>query len=479
MAAMRGALSETTVAGLCREMADRQATGVVELHGGRGPGELVFRDGHVTWASSPTPRARLGDRLVNARLLDEEHLAEVLEEQGQTPGHVKLGALLVQRGLVGRDAVRVFVQEQILDAVLDLVHWDASEHTWRDDAPPPDEVAVAFAVDDLLVEVSRRQQEWDQVSRLIPDLGMVPEFVTGASSAAASLEPDEFAMLASIDGRRDVRQLADDLGYGEFEAARLVYGLVLLGVVHIGTPSPTDAEVDTVEAEAPTDDAPADEASADEEVGDGAEQPPAFVAWDDVSGTSRGDADDEDEDELGPTPWVVADVDSAPDDLGDDDLADWILDSADESTPAAEAPAPAADASGPADDDVDVGAALEDALFGDAVEHTEPREAPPTPPTDDVGTILGEVGRDDPGTGDADTQPPTEVSEFLRELSRLALDDDPDDQPPSPPETTSGSESAGSARSTRSANDRGARTDKDDDQGSQRGRWRLFGKRDR
>ena len=60
--------------------------------------------------------------------------------------------------------------------------------------------------------MSRRQNEWDQIQDVIPDLDMVPDFVTGGSSANAALEPDEFAVLASVDGRRSIRDLAEDLG---------------------------------------------------------------------------------------------------------------------------------------------------------------------------------------------------------------------------------------------------------------------------
>ncbi len=474
MAAMRGALAETTVAVLCRELAERQATGVAEFTTDRGSGQIVFRDGLTIWASSPAPRARLGDRLVNAGLVDEQHLSEVLEEQEQgSPSHVKLGALLVQRGLAGRDAIRVFVQEQILDAVLELVHWDATDHTWHDDAPPEDEVAVELAVDDLLVEVARRQREWDQVSRLIPDLGMVPEFVTGASSAAASLEPDEFAMLASIDGHRTIRDLADDLGYGEFEAARLVYGLVLLGIVRIGD-LPADAEKD---GRTPGE----DEVPAASSTG---QEPPAFVAWDEP-GTPTG-SDSDDEDELGPAPWVVADVDAEPDDVGEEDLADWIIDSADgpmaaDATEREATPTNREQPDGNAGD-VDVGAALDDALFGEA----DPTPGSSSPPRtgDDVGTILSEVGRadaDDPST-EASGQPTTGVSEFLRELSRLALDDDPDDEAPSPP--SDASSPASSEKPASSGPPQGSppppserQQRREENRSDQRSRWRLFGRK--
>jgi hypothetical protein len=70
-ASMRGDLSETAAADACRELAGRGATGAFEVDGPDGPARVLFRDGRLLAAVSPTPRARLGDRLVSAGVLDD------------------------------------------------------------------------------------------------------------------------------------------------------------------------------------------------------------------------------------------------------------------------------------------------------------------------------------------------------------------------------------------------------------------------
>jgi hypothetical protein len=234
---MRGDLSETSAADACRELARRAATGALALEGPEGPGRILFVDGRLIAAVSPTPRARLGDRLVGAGLLDDDALTTALRLQADDPGSTRLGALLVGRGLVNHDAVRLFVQEQLLDAMFEIIGWRYGTFDFVEGrgAEIP-EVPLELSVDDALVEVSRRQQEWDELSQLIPDLEAVPAFSSASSSASASLEPDEFAVLASVDGERSIRELAADLGYGEFEAARIVYGLALLGVLEVRLP---------------------------------------------------------------------------------------------------------------------------------------------------------------------------------------------------------------------------------------------------
>jgi hypothetical protein len=234
---MRGDLSETPAADACRDLAGDGATGVLWIDGPDGPGSVTFVEGRVVGATSPTPRARLGDRLVGAGFLEDEALSDALDTQRASSGKSRLGALLVERTQVPRDAIRLFVQEQTLDAMFEVLRWRFGSFSFEaGTAAAVPEVPVAMTVDQALVEVARRQQQWRELSQVIPDLEAVPTFSSNPASAVASLEPDEFAVLASVDGDRSVRTLAADLGYGEFELARIVYGLVLLGVVEIELP---------------------------------------------------------------------------------------------------------------------------------------------------------------------------------------------------------------------------------------------------
>jgi hypothetical protein len=234
---MRGDLSETPAADACRDLAGDGSTGVLWIDGPDGPGSVTFVEGRIVGATSPTPRARLGDRLVGAGFLEDEALSDALDTQRASSGRSRLGALLVERTQVPRDAIRLFVQEQTLDAMFEVLRWRFGSFSFEaGTAAAVPEVPVALTVDQALVEVARRQQQWRELSQVIPDLEAVPTFSSNPASAVASLEPDEFAVLASVDGDRSVRTLAADLGYGEFELARIVYGLVLLGVVEIELP---------------------------------------------------------------------------------------------------------------------------------------------------------------------------------------------------------------------------------------------------
>jgi hypothetical protein len=244
---MRGDLAETPAVDVCRSLAAARVDGVLTIAGPDGRGVLVWRGGTVTAASSPTPRARLGDRLVGAGLLDPAALRELAAEDPDGDPR-RLATVLLDRGLVPHDAVRVVFQEQVIDAVFDVFGWGYGAYR-LDPLDPTVDVHAAedvvaltapLTVDQLLAEVARRQHAWRELARVIPDLDALPTVASDAPASTA-LGADERTVLSAasatrVTGARSVRRLADVLGYGRFETARLVHRLVQLGHLEVTPP---------------------------------------------------------------------------------------------------------------------------------------------------------------------------------------------------------------------------------------------------
>ncbi|MDT8439251.1 MAG: ATPase, T2SS/T4P/T4SS family [Wenzhouxiangellaceae bacterium] len=70
---------------------------------------------------NPRQKLRLGDLLVQNRIISEQQLQQALAEQ-KSSGH-KLGRVLVQLGLIGEDALLQFLGEQLGLAIVDLKHY--------------------------------------------------------------------------------------------------------------------------------------------------------------------------------------------------------------------------------------------------------------------------------------------------------------------------------------------------------------------
>jgi tetratricopeptide (TPR) repeat protein len=95
------------------------------------------------------------------------------------------------------------------------------------------DAAGGLTAEALLMEAARRIDEWARMADRIPHADVVPALsdAEGDHAAALDLRPREWQVLAAVDGKTSVRSIADAVGLSEFEAARVVYGLLATGVV--------------------------------------------------------------------------------------------------------------------------------------------------------------------------------------------------------------------------------------------------------
>jgi len=101
------------------------------------------------------------------------------------------------------------------------------------------------------MEGARRIDEWSRIEGRIPHLGVVPMLAPPqqASEGELDLLPPEWEMLAMINGVRDVRAIASELGRSDFEVAKTLFGLESAGVIVLADPGTTKRERTTLAAD--------------------------------------------------------------------------------------------------------------------------------------------------------------------------------------------------------------------------------------
>jgi hypothetical protein len=257
---MQGELADASIGEVCRGLASAQATGTLHVESVTGEASLRFRDGALTAVKVPQTPARIGDRLVHAGLLVREALERTVQAQ-QASAHPTeyLGELLVSDGLVDAEAVRVFLQEQILDALVDILAWPEGRYSFTRHEVRERPIMAHLPVDRALSEATRRILESRHVERSLPGRDAHVEAV--GDDEPGDLEPDEAAVLAALAHGNTIEGVAAQLGFGVRDTARIVWGLRLLGLVDV---SPTTAARTAVAID--------DEAEADEESAEPDEQ---------------------------------------------------------------------------------------------------------------------------------------------------------------------------------------------------------------
>ena len=242
---LEGDISAFPIVDVLRLAARGRPTGVLRLTRDGAQGEISLKDGSVISASSSLAREFFGQRLVSAGLVTQAQLVAVLDEQKRDHSG-RIGDLLVHKGLVTPEALMAIVDEVILSAACLLLEWDEGRFFFEETLPPPEFVGTPMGVEALILEHARRLDQWRTVHRLIPSLDAVLVLSpVPPANESIDIKPEEWRVLAMIDGSRNVRAIAAAVGIPEFETCKVLYGLSAAGLVDITDSSNHSSEVAT------------------------------------------------------------------------------------------------------------------------------------------------------------------------------------------------------------------------------------------
>lgn len=181
---------------------------------------------------------RLADRFRNTGEITDEDIASA-KRHAETHGST-FGQVLVQRNLVAGEEIERAVQEQAEELLYDMFGWSDGNFEFLDDRKPDGAELGPYPLDPfpigpVLLEGARRIDEWAEIERQVPDRGEV--FVAAPLSAAQrnELDEDERAVFEAIDGRTDLRALADRTLGTLFDTAKVVAALADRELVRLAT----------------------------------------------------------------------------------------------------------------------------------------------------------------------------------------------------------------------------------------------------
>jgi len=94
----------------------------------------------------------------------------------------------------------------------------------------------------LLMEAARRLDEWRVLSKKIPSVDMVPEFVVQENrEGQINLNTSEWMILSKIDGHRSIKTIAATGRLSVFDVSKILYGLIATGLIRLPEPGPEAA----------------------------------------------------------------------------------------------------------------------------------------------------------------------------------------------------------------------------------------------
>jgi hypothetical protein len=217
-------------------------------------GTVLFDRGSVVFASIRTNPHPLGELLLRAGRITDGDLARARELQARGDDR-KLGEILVSIGAINRKELERHVRFQVEEVIFELMSWREGYFSFEEQGAvnAPTEADIRISTESLLMEAARRIDEWSRIESKVAHLGMVPVLASVSEDHPTLLDllPNEWEVLAEIDGGRDLRDIATRLARSEFDLAKIVYGLVATGVVELKPPRGTQAPTNGSDEAAP------------------------------------------------------------------------------------------------------------------------------------------------------------------------------------------------------------------------------------
>jgi tetratricopeptide (TPR) repeat protein len=244
--AIKGSLKEASLPDVLQLLALGQKTGCLSIADRSNFGYIYFDKGRICYASIVNRRDRLGDILVKHEKIVQAQLDAAIERQAKERDK-KLGEILVDMGSISQPDLERYMRVQIEESVYYLFTWTQGTFNFETDVRPErQDFLVSINPESLLLEGARRVDEWSLIEKKIPSFDIL--FSVDRDRLAiseATLTETQQRLLPLLDGKRDVNQVIEDSGLGEFEVGKAVYGLITAGYLHRAgrTPSAEDAKI--------------------------------------------------------------------------------------------------------------------------------------------------------------------------------------------------------------------------------------------
>src|SRR2546428_8959639 len=153
-------------------------------------------------------------------------------------------------GVLTQEDLERYMRVQIEESVYYLFTWTQGTFNFEAEVrPEQQDFLVSINPESLLLEGARRVDEWSLIEKKIPSFDLI--FVLDKDRLAiseAKLTDAQQRLLPLLDGSRDVNQVIDDSGLGEFEIGKGLYGLITAGFLHRAGRTTSPAGVQATDA---------------------------------------------------------------------------------------------------------------------------------------------------------------------------------------------------------------------------------------
>jgi len=231
---LQGKLSVFSLSDLFQMLSFTRKTGTVTLIQGWNSRTITFEDGRVSYVAAGSRLPTMVELLHRNGKVDREQMETL--KQSRARSSAEMIEQLRSAGAITAEDLQT-CREQLLElSIYTLFLWRNCYFTFKA-GEVVREGGVAVDVDSMqiIIEGTRRVDEWIEVSPVVPSVYMI--FRTRKDRPLESPPGDLTLTLNLIDGTRDVFAISRRLGFTQFQTARALYELVQRGYIEAVPPN--------------------------------------------------------------------------------------------------------------------------------------------------------------------------------------------------------------------------------------------------
>jgi hypothetical protein len=197
--------------------------------------KIFFKSGRVISSASNDPREYLGQFLMSHGYLTEPELTKAMEVQRQSG--MLLGKILVMIEVIREEELVRLMRLKAEEEIYDIFLWTDGEFHFIDNELPRQElIALQVDVTGIIMEGTRRVDEWMRIREIIPNEVVVP-VLEKPIPEDVDLEEVQEPVVRAIDGKRTIADIVLESRSSAFRVSETLCALAREGYVRFIDPS--------------------------------------------------------------------------------------------------------------------------------------------------------------------------------------------------------------------------------------------------
>ncbi|HUJ13904.1 MAG TPA: DUF4388 domain-containing protein [Thermoanaerobaculia bacterium] len=209
---------------------------------------IFFKGGRVISSASNDPRDYLGQFLISHGYLTEQELMKAMEVQQQSG--ILLGKILVMIEVISETDLLRLMRLKAEEEIYDIFLWREGDFKFIDDELPSMEmIPLQVDVTGIIMEGTRRVDEWQRIRELIPHDVMIP--IIARTVPNDQLNEQQQTIVNAIDGKRTIAEIELEARTSLFGVCSTLHKLARDGYVRMTEPGGAAEEKAPFEEPAP------------------------------------------------------------------------------------------------------------------------------------------------------------------------------------------------------------------------------------